>query len=594
MGGYYGHTIVDGVLQYVSPTQIEKFNPDAEGGCPRKWAFEKIARLKPKMTAARDDGIQGHGRIEHHLKTGEMCLTSIELAGKIWIPPPLTVAPGTLLVEREIKPQDEDAIKVAGLPMVQKIDCLNGSGIYVTPQGESVPTDLVEVIDWKFSGEPRKWAKSADVLREALPMNAYAAWALARLPQFDRVRVSHVNFATKKRDAFKVAAVITAEEVFQRMRAIEPVVERMKLAASLTDPNDLEPNWNSCGAFGGCSFQNECRPKHGDAIRSLFGKLKKGNSTMGLMDKLKTPVTAQGAPAPAPAGGSRLAGLLATEAAAKATQVPPPPPAPDYAMMFTRIDRVGMGRPTLTPALAQRIAEATGKNTTIDGNGRLATITIASAEELEQLAGECDAAPASSALQPPDSPAPSAATSAEPLKPEVILTLAPAIATVAAEQAAAAAAAESTPAPATEAAAEQPAKRRGRPPKNKGAAEQPATPAGVGTSPGPVAASEGVIDLYVDCVPYVEGAEMPVPLDGWLDELAAEIAGEVGCAHLTCQVDGVLSHGKWKGLFAAVVSQRAPGLKGGSFVLLNVRGDEMKEVAARALRPHCRVFVRGV
>lgn len=472
-----GPAVVNGAPRYTSPSAISTFDPETYGGCNRKWWFRYVKRVKTPTTKPQQTGLDGHGRIEHHLKTGENVLTDMERPGRIWIPTERRL--NGLWIEPEIDVANPITV-IAGVPLVGKLDLLDGTGVYIDPQGEAREQTEPEVDDWKFSGDPRGYGKTADQIRDDLAMNAYALWVLTRIPGVDRVRLSHVYFCTRKPDAFKRTAIVTADHATAIVQAREPVVERMKAVAACTDVSQVPCNLKSCKTYGrdGCPYQNQCDRPIEDVIRLA---LQKPRSNKQEEKDLMALVEATDAPSMA----DRLAKLQEDETAERKAAAPPV----DVDALLCQIKLYNIGSPEYVGEAAAAYAAVMRYNDAAlgyCGSGQLAKLRIETVDEMVGLVAELTtkwpdpskaaaelaaakgaqapaAAPTPAAQPqgqtsvaaappvtappspdappqtlPPDSQEPSLAQAAAPLGPEETLTLDPAIQTEAATQKAAA------------------------------------------------------------------------------------------------------------------------------------------------------------
>ena len=353
--GSFGHTIENGVLRYVSVSQVTTFEPSQEGGCPRKWAFERIEHRKPPSTTAQETGTALHAQIETHLKTGADSLGVIVRKGKHFIPEPKE----GLLVEHELgddlvlRPvvQDETAkqtspsARVVGLfdtwrgmtargadalqaqrwyqenlssalaadgtsiPFIGYIDVVNTRGFWIDNDGSTqlMPANGIEVIDWKTSSNIAKWAKSASSLVDTVQLAVYAEYISRRYPGTTQVRLSHGYFQTKGLKAEKRSVLVPVDVIRQRWQRVSQTVRTMADVGKETDASKVEPNYQSCAVFGGCPHRHLCPRSPEQILVDLFG----GKKAMGLMDKfgaagaapaaslLSPPVTTSAAPATA-------------------------------------------------------------------------------------------------------------------------------------------------------------------------------------------------------------------------------------------------------------------------------------------------------
>ena len=114
--------------------------------------------------------------------------------------------------------------------------------------------------------------------------------------------------------------------------------------------------------------------------------------------------------------------------------------------------------------------------------------------------------------------------------------------------------------------------------------------------------SDGTTAIYIDCRPLNEDTS---PLDGLIDWLNRDLAskycvdatGKPTVQDIRCAPkDSVLAYGGWKGALHEIV--RRNGTPGAGRWHLDTRGDEMKQIAADALRVWAAEnnveFVQGV
>ncbi len=359
-GSGFGPAVLDGELRYVSASQIEKFDVESYGGCPRRWGFGYIVGKREPEIKAQRLGKQCHSQIEHYLDTGENVLGPIALAGFRFLPKPKTtvqeVQIGALLEHMPggFHGPVVSELDCAGVPVVGFVDCVNASGAAQNDAGDSViEPNVVEAIDWKTTKRiddevdpdtgivlKRGLAKTAEQLSRTHQMVGYGEWLRRRHPNIVAVRLSHGVFQTQRsKVAVKRSALVTVDEVRERWRRSEKVVEAMKAAASVTDVLQLPANLASCSAFGkACPFQADCPRESKDHLASLFGRGK----AMSLLDKIRmrrtgteveaamTTAAAAVPSAPAPyefsaaALAAETAKLASEEAAIRSASVTPP------------------------------------------------------------------------------------------------------------------------------------------------------------------------------------------------------------------------------------------------------------------------------
>lgn len=255
--------VVDGVIQYVSVSQIQTFDIDTFGGCPRKWWYDKIAGVPQPTTKAQAIGSEVHKQIENYLLTGEDTLGPIARAGKHFLPTPKI----HLLVEHEFTPTSLD---VSGIPLKGFIDVVNESGRYKDNEGKTYYEDIVEVIDHKTTSD-FKYSKSASDLRKSIQMVGYAEFVRRRdVTGVSRVRVSHNNFLTRGAPAArKVTTTIEVPEILSKWESVAQTVNAMKVVAKAQRVEDVDANYEACSAYRGCPYLSIC-PRAKDALMSFI------------------------------------------------------------------------------------------------------------------------------------------------------------------------------------------------------------------------------------------------------------------------------------------------------------------------------------
>lgn len=291
------HAVEDGVIRHVSPSQIQTFDADTYGGCPRKWHFDKVQHFPRKLIKALDVGTAVHAELEHYLATGIDALGPIARAGKRFLPAPREY----LLLEWDAGSQG--CIEAAGVPVAMYIDVVNYSEEFIDDDGE-IRDDpgTVEVIDHKTTKD-LKYAKTAVELRENIQMLMYGeyvrrrAWLELSSP-LHRIRLSHNVFQTKPPGhAKKVSTVVSLDHVASAWSRVETIVERMKVTAGIERIEDVEANYASCNAFVECDYYAVC-PRSTAAVFQT-----QGDSMSRLFDDFfaaPSPASAPAAPAPKP------------------------------------------------------------------------------------------------------------------------------------------------------------------------------------------------------------------------------------------------------------------------------------------------------
>jgi hypothetical protein len=622
----YMAAVSDGEIRFLSVSQISTFDPTQAGGCERKWWFSKVKRLPAPETQAQADGTAMHSEIAHYVTTGEDVLGPLARAGKHFIPAP----DPRLEVETEVSGLCAD-----GIPLQTKIDLVNPTGFYLDSTGElrPDPEGTVEVLDWKSTSN-LKYARRGIDLLQTIQMPGYAKALLPR--GFTHARLSHVYFQKRgKKQALKSTALFSLAQINDRWQEIDLTVRRMKVVAQATEPDQVTPNYDSCGAYGGCAYRDVCPRVRTNAqiLNELFG-----GSKMGLLGKLNglsssnsQPQPAQNpltAPAPSipvphpalpevkPQGG--LGGLLNK---AKGLSAPAAEPSPAQKVLDANPGFTSELQKEVAALEAEEKALKSGENPFIerDSGAGVHRVSDLQAEKEDFRKSPLYHTP----ILPPDSAKSEGANSAAPL---------PASANVAPEirEAAEAIGAVEKPLDGAPSAPTEKVK-RGRRTKAEieaaKACESNSKPVGMdqfvaemearengnkalkeallGEDPKPQPLPEycnlpvkrldvGGLALFVDCT-IEAGSHIVVtaPLEPYVDKLCNDLAAQFKAADIRCaSKDSPLSYGGWKGALAALIRNNPPAH--GCYTLRDVRESEIKAVVVETLKPLCAMFIRGV
>lgn len=292
-----GPAVENGRLRYVSVSSVATASEDQDGGCLRKWWLDKVARLpKPRPTKGQEIGTHVHAEIEHYLRTGEDVLGAIARPGKHFLPEPMHPDLGVEIAIGIGKPDMQggparllpdltvDLDTGAPVPFVGYVDALNNTGAWIDAEGTRHAGGPIEIIDWKTSKNVTRYMKAGSALARTIQMVGYARYVMDRF-KVDEARVSHVTFATEgPKKAVKTTAVLTRLTVDGRWYNVARTVSDMARAARETDPVRVAPNYNACGAFGGCPYRDACPRDAHTALRDALGA--SGEKLMGVMDEI--------------------------------------------------------------------------------------------------------------------------------------------------------------------------------------------------------------------------------------------------------------------------------------------------------------------
>lgn len=251
-------SVQDGVIKFLSPSMINKFDSTQSFGCERRWWYRYVKGLDEPQTGNQELGEKLHALIENRLKTGETPVVAgagheaagLYLAGQAMIE---SVAQRTIIgVER-------------GLPADFRLD-----GIAFSPMSKCDVVTMDGIIDWKTSSDINRYGKTE---RELATDTQMVLYALAFHPTAESVKLAHGQFQTKGRKSthFVEVEVTNKDLADHRNNVIIPLVQKMKSAASETDVRKLPRNEKSC--FN-CAYKPHCPTAEGENIMSFFSKMK--------------------------------------------------------------------------------------------------------------------------------------------------------------------------------------------------------------------------------------------------------------------------------------------------------------------------------
>ena len=322
------HSVVDGKILRLSASQIKSFDNTQDGGCARKWHYDKVQHIpQPERTFLRL-GSDTDKIVERYVLTGEDALTPIARAGKHLI----HRAEGGIHVQRPLT-----ALKFQGIPIIGFMDQENTSGFWINPEGELLPqpSGEMEVNDWKTTGD-MKWAKTGPGLLHDVQMPVYGLEEIDTSPWIERVRLSHTYFQTRgPKHAEKRTILVDRQQLEERRIELDSVVATMVDVARETDIEKIEFNPHACRAYGGCPYMDRCPKPINSLITSLFGSTNKTPTPTqeGRMASLKDRMMGKSTTAPAAAAPATTPQV---PAAAPAPQVVTPPTAAEVAASKAR------------------------------------------------------------------------------------------------------------------------------------------------------------------------------------------------------------------------------------------------------------------
>jgi hypothetical protein len=308
-----GPAVRNGVLRYISVSQMESFDPLVYGGCERRWWFRRVARQKEEQSKPSELGEKVHAQIEHYLRHGKVdVLGPIPRAGLRFLPKP---GPDLMLEWIFGTPYGENVVSplvLAGVPLIGKADCAHARDTWLDDDGEPhFDPEVCEVDDWKTTARIHDekdrdgvviregLAKSAAELADMHQMRAYAALAHMQWPEKKRIILAHGYFQSKwPHEALKRYKIVDAAAAQARFLEDVPLVEKMKWAATVKKVTDIEPNLRACSAYRGCPYKDQCPRSPSAVVNSIFNNIRTAprgperEQRMGLMERRKAAAAA--------------------------------------------------------------------------------------------------------------------------------------------------------------------------------------------------------------------------------------------------------------------------------------------------------------
>lgn len=257
----------------ISPSQIATWDL-----CQRKWAFVYIGKIRPPSNKSAALGDETHGVLEAYVRDGvplpmtpsaDGSPTPGEIATQAVPHLPATVVAveadfriavtpgGTVIGDGDVERaeatcrywrQDDPGTWPDGSPLV--VVALNGR------------IDLIGagpvVIDYKTSGDPGRYAKSAEDLLTDPAAIAYAAAVELGTDSEGPTDLEWLYLRTK-RPLGRAMPVRQRVEGRRSLPLLAPSLAGIVNARlHWTTPEDAPGNVQACGAFGGCYFRDRC------------------------------------------------------------------------------------------------------------------------------------------------------------------------------------------------------------------------------------------------------------------------------------------------------------------------------------------------
>lgn len=296
-------TVVDGVIQQLSVSQAEKFDPTQPGGCPLKWWLETVRDQKPDQSAAAAAGDSGHNLYAHYFRNGKLPDGRAKMKKVVdyGILKGDLPAPGAdLLVEWRGDGQEKfspytcecrhpnslHAAEGKGKCGEPGCDCAEQRPLWIpllkakTLQLGGIPWELFidlaywrgatpTVMDHKFYAELEGSMRPEGGLIKTIQLPVYVlalinadSWGTPlhwRWGQAKLWELAHdYNHKTAGTQVIR-RELVTIDHVLERKADIETrLIPEMKRVAKLTDQRDVPFNRKSCDAWHGCAHQSIC------------------------------------------------------------------------------------------------------------------------------------------------------------------------------------------------------------------------------------------------------------------------------------------------------------------------------------------------
>jgi hypothetical protein len=330
----------------ISATQIQLWDPKAEGFCQRKWGFKYLDRVATPVhpSAALGTEVQDL-QIDPYLTSGrpfDFSRPSGEIAQALVPIIPKPGAPGMRLRRKFIMPSPRGTFGYQG-----ELDIW-------APDSKIVPSlggGAQLVGDIKTTGN-LAFAKTDTTLRTDTQAQLYSM-AIMFEESVDMVDLAWLYVRTRKPHRVQIAhARMLAPEVVDSFGRIDEVgADLVKTKLQRPKASDLPPNVRSCETFGGCPYRHICnispsvfatsneRTTDMTSTVDFLANLRKVTAPPAVVHAPAPAVVHAPAPEPAPAPNASLSSfqrLIAKEAEAQGQpmgsfvptgKAPPAPPA---------------------------------------------------------------------------------------------------------------------------------------------------------------------------------------------------------------------------------------------------------------------------
>ncbi len=290
-------SVIDGVVVQSSVSQVESADDTQPGGCMRRWWFDVPQGIRPEQTNQQGDGdvlhghlaraLRGDGVPQGRIKMGKVARATV-LRGELPTPGPDLFVEERFSRQPKFKPipfadgdrpawEPLDATKtihLAGVPLEGFIDLAFRRPFDPTPAYAHFRTqaragEIPTVWDHKSSSSVENldaFSKPSAGLIKTDQMPVYVESERRRWPDAKLWRLVHYNVCRVGEYAFKREAIVTLDQILERVAHVTRVLERMKVYASSTSQDDVPFNRRACRAWLGCPHQSTCRAFREDQV----------------------------------------------------------------------------------------------------------------------------------------------------------------------------------------------------------------------------------------------------------------------------------------------------------------------------------------
>jgi hypothetical protein len=282
-------------LAQTSVSALTTFDPTQKGGCERRWWFEHVVG-KGEAHKSAADGEAGHALLATYLSTGALPGKRVKMGKAVLgaivkgdLPKPGPDLHVEERFDRGPKYLDECECGHEGhaggqaggecetegcackcwVPKWRPLDVTKTIWLAGVPLDGFIDLsharDLPTVIDHKFKADltdkaqfPPELCEPADLIK-TIQLPVYVAGEARRWSEFAHWRIGHHYVSRRGVISKLVTAVVSAEQIAERVHHVEGLIERMKPLADITDQNEVPFNRGACTAWLGCPHQANCQ-----------------------------------------------------------------------------------------------------------------------------------------------------------------------------------------------------------------------------------------------------------------------------------------------------------------------------------------------